>query len=184
MKKIIAIVICIATLFAFCACGAPAEEVAVESSLEILETVWAKYDENHIVPLAGGDYAAAVMDAPAKFDVTQTADFQAILAISADNVKYVDDAASIMHLMNVNVFTCGAFHIADAANQQAFIDGVKEDLSTNQWMCGSPEKLMIAKLGGQYVVSAFGGADNIDYFAEQLKAAYPAVEVVFEENVA
>ena len=96
---------------------------------------------------------------------------------------YIDDAASMMHMMNANTFTAGAYHIADAANQQAFCDKLKDNIMNRQWMCGFPDTLIIVTIGDNYVVSAFGNAEVIETFKTKLTAEYPVAQVLYEENL-
>ena len=94
-----------------------------------------------------------------------------------------DNGASMIHMMNANTFTGAAFHVKDAADVKTFEDGLKEAVLNNQWMCGFPEKLVLCQLGEQYVVSAFGNGEMIEYFKTQLQEQYPGVTVVAEESL-
>ena len=96
----------------------------------------------------------------------------------------IDGAASLMHAMNANTFTGAAYHVADAGNLDAFVAAMKGAIESNQWMCGFPEKLIIATLGEDYAVVAFGAADIIDNFKTKLTAAYPVTVIAVEEALA
>ena len=52
-----------------------------------------------------------------------------------------------------------------------------------QWMCGVPDTLIIASVGGEYVVSAFGNAEIIETFKNNLQAQYEIAEIVYEESL-
>ncbi|MBQ9833289.1 MAG: hypothetical protein IJO48_06115 [Clostridia bacterium] len=196
MKKLISILLVLTLAFAFAACGEsanqptatsePTEEpaVAITDSLELLTNVWAAFAEDQKFAIAGGDYNNSVMDAPGTFNVSDTESLDSMLGVAADSAALIDGAASMMHMMNANTFTCGAYHIADAANVQAFADALKENIMNRQWMCGFPDTLVIYTVGGEYVVSAFGAADIITNFKANLATAYAGAELLYEENLA
>ncbi|MBQ9936246.1 MAG: hypothetical protein IJO70_10405 [Lachnospiraceae bacterium] len=160
-------------------------EVAVEitDSLEIFTTVWGTYGDDEKFAIAGGDYNNSVMDAPGKFNVADVESLDAMLGLPADAAAYIDDAASMMHMMNANTFTAGAYHVADPANQQTFCDSLKNNIMNRQWMCGFPDTLIVVSIGDSYVVSAFGNAEIIENFKTKLTTEYPVAAVVYEESL-
>ena len=106
------------------------------------------------------------------------------LCVPQDAIKNIDDAASMVHMMNANTFTAGAFHVTDAANVDSFVSAVKERTTGNQWMCGFPDKLLIVTIDDNYVVSAFGNADTMETFKTTLLAEYDgSAKVVVEESL-
>ncbi len=161
-------------------------EAAVEitDSLEIFNTVWATYGDDEKFSIAGGDYNNSVMDAPGKFNVTDVESLDAMLGVPATAAAYIDDAASVMHMMNANTFTAGAYRVTDSANQQAFCDSLKDNIMNRQWMCGFPDTLIIVTIGENYVVSAFGNGEIIETFKTKVTAEYPMATVVYEESLA
>ena len=161
-------------------------EAAVEitDSLEIFTDVWATYGDDEKFAIAGGDYNNSVMDAPGKFAVEDKESLDSMLGVPADSAAYIDDAASMMHMMNANTFTAGAYHVADSANQQTFCDSLKDNIMNRQWMCGFPDTLIIVTIGDEYVVSAFGNAEIIETFKTKLIAQYPVAAVMYEESLA
>ncbi len=161
-------------------------EAAVEitDSLEIFTDVWATYGDDEKFAIAGGDYNNSVMDAPGKFAVEDKESLDSMLGVPADSAAYIDDAASMMHMMNANTFTAGAYHVADSANQKTFCDSLKDNIMNRQWMCGFPDTLIIVTIGDEYVVSAFGNAEIIETFKTKLIAQYPVAAVMYEESLA
>lgn len=162
--------------------GSDAEQTG-EDALAILTAVWAAVDEDKKFPVAGGDYDNSNMDGAGVFDPTNAEAMDSMLAVPADASAYVDNAASLMHMMNANTFTCGAFHIADAANTEAFVNAVNDSIANRQWMCGFPDKMFIATIGDAYVVSAFGKNEAMDTFKEKLVELYPDTQFVKEANI-
>lgn len=160
------------------------EAVEITDSLEIFTRVWSTYGEEEKFSIAGGDYNNSVMDAPGKFAVADVESLDAMLGVPADAAAYIDDAASMMHMMNANTFTAGAYRVSDAANQQKFCDSLKNNIMNRQWMCGFPDTLIIVSIGDNYVVSAFGNAEIIETFKTKLTTEYKVAQIVYEESLA
>ena len=189
-KKIMMLVVTAALLFSFGGCGKNSsskeegsESVQVKDALEILTNIWNGYDEDQKFTVAGGDYDNISDNAPGKFDVSNTEALRSILIVPEEAASMVDDGASMMHAMNANTFTGGAFHLTEAADRGEFTDALKEAVLNNQWMCGFPEEFIVYGVGDEYVVSAFGKSDTIGYFKEQLLKQYPSAEALVEESL-
>lgn len=209
MKKLVALLMAGVMVFGFAACGGNKDngedkgnsqnqeetvKVDVADATELFDKVWTNYTET-----AGEDLQFFCMGGsmkedgsfedgkPGKFDHTKPEDtgMESQLCISADAIAMVDDAASLMHGMMVNNFTGAAYHVADKANLQAVVDGIKDRTLNNQWMCGFPEKLIIVTVGEDYVISAFGYGQIIDAFKTSVTTVYgDLASVVVEENLA
>ena len=187
MKKLISLMLALMLGLSLAACGGQGGDKndggsEPGSALELLTTVWSSYSDDEKFPAAGGDYENSVDDAPGAFDLSQPDNVTYLLALPEDDVALVDDAASLMHMMNGNTFTCGAFHAADADNVEGIASDLRDSIQGKQWMCGFPDKLVVFTLG-QYVVSMYGAEDLIDNFKEKLQTAYPDGAVAYEENI-
>lgn len=186
MKKILAFILAAVMMLSFAACGSnePAEgenggetEVTVGSALEILETVWGAFGEDEKFFAMGGDYDNMVDGAPGT--VTNADFLTGVLLVPAGTETL--EAAALVHGMNLNSFTAGAFKVADAA---AFAETMHEAIASNQWMCGFPDKMVIATIGNEYVVAAFGINDAMGPFEAKFAEAYPEATVVYSEAIA
>ena len=155
---------------------------AVDSA-DLLTKVWNTYDEADKFPIGGGDYENRVMDTVGAFDVTKTEDLDALLGMPAAGAAMIDDAASMMHMMNANTFTAGAYHLTDASNKQALADVLKDNIMNRQWMCGFPETLIIVTVDDNYVISAFGNGQIIETFKNKISGVYDNATVVYEESL-
>jgi hypothetical protein len=192
MKRTIAIVLSSLLTIGLIGCGKAAETpgdvtvtetVDVTDAADLLTQVWNSYDDADKFAIGGGDYNNMVMDAPGKFDVSMVEDLDAMLGLPQSSASMIDDAASVMHMMNANTFTAGAYHVSDAANQQTVVDSLKENIMNRQWMCGFPDTLIVAKVGGEYVVSAFGNAEIIENFKNKLSETFTVTDIVYEESL-
>lgn len=212
MKKIISLTLAFAmVLTLFAACGnttgetqattqapavttAPTEAAILPTSaLEILETTWNAFTEDEQFPIYGGDIEThnAMMEqdetyvmpnAPGNYDMAYSENLPYILQISEDLLANVDEAATMVHMMLANNFTCGALHLTEGTDVDAFTATVHESLMNHRWMCGFPEKELVAVVGGEYVVMAFGLADAMASFQNHLVEAYPDTQIAYNEN--
>ena len=193
MKKLLALILAGAMLFAFAACGgnevsenetdAPVAQVDAADAADLLTKVWATFGEDE-KPFVMGGYGDTMVDgAPGKFDVSLVEDLDAMLGIPAANVAQIDDAASVIHAMNANTFTAACYHLAADVDAAAFVDALKANIQARHWMCGIPEKLLVVKVG-DYVVSAFGAADIVDNLSAKIATVYNVAEVVVDEPIA
>ena len=186
MKKLIAMLLAVVLVASMAACGnnagtagdtQPKVEVPA-TALEILEKVWSSYTDDEKFPVFGGNQNEnAVMDAPAKFDLTDTDGLTYTLLVPAEQAANIDDAASMIHMMNANTFSSAVFHVK--GDVKAFAEAMYTAVSGNRWMCGMPEKLLVTIVGGEYVLVAFGLNDAMTPFQTKLAAAYPAAEQLY-----
>lgn len=186
MKKITAIILAVVTLALLAACTGGTEPDTASSytdALEVLSTVWTTYEDENKFAIAGGDMENAVMDAPGKFDVTKTEELDASLALPSSQTANIEDAASLVHMMNANTFTGAAYRLKDGTDVKAFADEFKAGLASRQWLCGFPEKFVVISTGN-YVVTAFGAGDIIETFKTKATAALENAEVVMEDVIA
>jgi hypothetical protein len=165
----------------------PAETVPAQelpgSALEILENVWAKYTDAEKFPVIGGNIEANIMDAPGTYDMTYAENMTWNLLVPADRIANVAEAASMIHMMNANTFTCGAFKLADGVTAADFGAAMQQAIQGNQWMCGFPDRMLIQNFGDAYVVVAFGISDTMTAFETHMKEAYPGMETLYSENI-
>jgi len=188
MKKLIALCLCAVMLLSLCACGKEKEpevqEVSIESAVELLNTVWQSYDESEKFPCAGGDLEHANMEGPGEYAVGSAEALDSSFGIPAAEAANVTEAASLMHMMNLNTFTAGAFRLAEGTDAAAFAEALKENVLQRQWICGFPDTLVIIGVGG-YVVSAFGEAGIMETFKTRTMAAYEgAAQLLVEQSLA
>lgn len=168
---------------------------APESAFEILENVWNAFGEEEQFPVYGGDMEThtAKMEAdetyeipngPGVYDLTYGENLPNILRISEDMLPSVDDAATMLHMMLANNFTCGALHLVDGTDAQSAAASVRDALANTRWMCGFPDRYLVAVIAGEYIVVAFGLNDALTSFQTHLVECYPDVQIAYDENVA
>ena len=199
MKKLIALLLALTLVMGLVACGtttnnnettagteAPATTEAPvvagpATALELLETVWGLYGEDDKFPVFGGDGLNMVDGAPGAY--TDMEALQSQLMVAPEEQAKVTEIASLFHGMMLNNFSCGAFKLAEGVDAAAFADTLHTAVTGNQWMCGFPEKVMIA-IVGDCVVMVFGLNDAVNPFEAKLTEAYASAEIKYSEALA
>lgn len=201
MKKYIALMLVLTTLVTLTACGkrknntdnttntTSAPMVLPESALGLLETVWSSYGENEAFYAMGGNYHEdeaknnIVENAPGRYDLENDG-MTTVLMVPADELSKVSEAASLMHGMMANNFTCGAFRLAEGTDAKAFAEAMHKSITEQHFLCGAPEAVFVATVGDEYVVAAYGLKDLLDTLQSKLSAAYPGAQVVYSKIIA
>ena len=191
MKKILSLILAGVMMLALAACGTakPAETTApaapaVESALAVLENVWSLYGEDEKFAVIGGNMESPVDGAPGNYDMTYAEGLTWNLLVPEDQLANIDQAASMIHMMNANTFTCGVVHLVEGTDAAAFAQVMCDAIQNNQWMCGFPETLTVAVVGGEYVLIAFGVNDAMTPFMTHFGEAFPGAEILFNEAIA
>lgn len=167
MKKLLTVMIAISMIAVLAGCGNKSENVTeskFESAEDMLAGIYDLYDENDKFPIVGGDSENNNMDEPGEFDITKTEELESMLGFPASMADKIDDAASMIHMMNANTFTCGAYHVINEDDVEELTDMLEENILARQWICGMPDTLIIASAGDGYIVAAFGEAEIMDSF--------------------
>lgn len=196
MKKILTLTIAAVLVFSLVSCAkkdkedvttgtssADVQKNGPKSALEILETVWKKYSADDKFAAMGGSEKNMKEDAPGEFDLgdAEALDFE--LGFPKAEVGKLDDAASLLHMLNQNTFTCGVYHVKNSADIEALAAKIKDNILARNWMCGFPEKLVIMTVG-DYIVSVFGAAELISTFTAKLTDSYGSVRQLFDVPIA
>ena len=134
--------------------------------------MWKSYSEDEKVPSTE----------PVSMDVSDTDSLSYQLTFPAEDASLINSAASLMHMMNMNTFTCGAFHAADAKDVSTLASDLRSAIQGKHWMCGFPEKLVIVTMD-QYVISMYGNEDLINTFRDKLLASYSNASAVYDEGI-
>ena len=186
MKRTLSLILALVMALSLAACGKKDDGKnnadAPADSLALLTKVWDSYTDDEKFPAAGGDYETSVDDAPGAFDPSNADNLNFLLTVPTEDASLIDDAASLMHMMNANTFTCGAFHVADANNVARLADDLRTTIQAKHWMCGFPDKLVIVTVG-QSVFSVYGNEELVNTFRDKLLASYPTATAVYDEAI-
>ena len=168
--------------------NAPAAEGGTENAestqeaLDLLNKIWASYKDEEKFPAAGGDYDNSVDDAAGAVNIANADNLSYLLTFPANDAVKLDGAASIMHMMNGNTFTCGAFHVANADDVSSLAEDIHSEISGKHWMCGFPDKMFLAT-NGNLIVSVYGNEDLVNTFRDKLFAADAGFTSVYDEAI-
>ena len=143
-------------------------------ALSILTAVWNTYNDDEKFPVAE--------DAPISMDISSIDNISYLLTFPAEDAALIDGAASLTHMMNLNTFTCGAFHAVSTQDAAKLADDLHTAIADKHWMCGFPDKMVIVTLD-QTVISLYGHEDLVNTFRDKLQAAYPSAAIAYEEAV-
>lgn len=183
MKKMISLVLAAVLVLSLAACGkdnaSDGGPVKATSALDLLETVWNSYGEDEKFPTVGGAFSDADVkeNAPGAYDITDRAEADRVLGLP--ETALVDQAASLVHMMNQNTFTAAAYHATD--DPDALAQQLRDNIQQRQWMCGFPDKLAVAVVG-DYVTAVYGAEDLVDGFMNHLTGIY-GVSAVYDEAI-
>ena len=189
MKKLAVFMLTMALALGVTACGGStnnetaANDTEGKTAVDILNDVWAVYEEDEKFAIAGGDYENMVSDAPGTVNVADGETLDVLLGFPAASAGLIDDGASMMHMMNQNTFTAGVYHVTNAEDVQAVADSVKENIMNRQWMCGFPDDLVIYSVGADYVAVAFGAEETVDSFEDHLEEVYKSATNLYDEDL-
>ena len=211
MKKIIAMLLALTVVLGLAACGnntakettpattAPVEttEAPIETTEEFIEetfpapatngatdlinAIWNAVPDDNKFFAMGGDWNNVADNAAGVYGLEDQEAITATLLIPAEQIANVEEAASLMHAMMANNFTCGAFKVT--GDKTAFADAMNEAVMNNQWICGMPEKMIVVEIG-EYVLVAFGINDAINPFETALNTVYADATVKYSAEIA
>lgn len=189
MKKTVMFIMAAVMVFSLSGCGGKEENQGGKESLyadglAVLNQVVKAYSEDELFAMYGGDQENAVMDAPGKFDISKTEELENVLGIPADQISNIEDAASMVHMMNANTFTGGVYRLKEGADMDAFTDSAADCILAKQWICGQPDTLVIINVDGRYVIVAYGEAEIMEIFKNNALKALDGAQVMTEAPVA
>lgn len=153
---------------------------ATNGATDVINAIWNAVPDDNKFFAMGGDFNNIADNAAGVYGLEDQEAITATLLIPAEQIANVDEAASLMHAMLANNFTCGAFHVT--GDKAAFVEAMHEAVTNNQWMCGMPEKLIIAEIG-EYVLVCFGINDAIAPFEAALATAHADAVIKYNEAI-
>lgn len=150
------------------------------SALEVLQKTWAAVAEDDKFFVGGGDYDNMVdSDAGVVLDTTY---MTGTLRLPETLVESVDNVAGLIHGMNLNSMTIGAYQVKDGTDLETFAAACKEGLAGVQWMCGFPEVQMVIAVGN-VVVFGYGLTDNMNLIQTALTSVYADAQILVNEAI-
>lgn len=152
-------------------------------ALAIYQAIWADYAEDEKFPIGGGNPQDFIMDAPGAIDLTKEHNLRNTLLLSEEAVSKLDGAATMLHLMNTNIFTSGLVHFGQDTDLAALAEEMKDTIKGNPFVCGFPERMLLAIVEGDYLLISFGHGEIMDTFQRHLTAVYPDTQVLCTDSI-
>lgn len=190
MKKVFSLALAVVLALSLAACGANNngdqqqsggdQAPEITSALDLLETVWNDYGDDEKFPAVGGDFSEEnnVENGPGNYDLTDREALDAVLGLP--QTAQVDQAASLIHMMNANTFTAAAYHATEDA--EALATALRDNIQQRQWMCGFPDKVVVLTVD-EVVVAMYGDEELINSFRDTLTGAYSGAVINFDEAI-
>ncbi len=165
------------------------------NAAELLQIVFDKYNaaqptDDTMLWVCGGNvnnFDTCNPEGPAAFIPVDNEDYNANLGIPVAEADKIASAASMFNMMNANTFNCFSVQLNDGVDADAFIATLKDNILARQWICGSPDKLVIAKAPGNYIIAVWGVVEFgglVDPVAESFSTNIEGAQIVVEENIA
>ncbi len=158
------------------------ETEAASKTVSVLAAGWNTYADDQKFPAMGGDMEAMVDGAPGNYSIADAEALDAVLGFPAASIASIDEAASLMHMMNANTFTGAAYHLVEGTDAAALAEEIKTNILARQWMCGFPETLVIIK-ADDCLITAFGNGEIIENFKTKTLEANTGAELVSETPI-
>lgn len=152
-------------------------------AVDVLRTVADAYTNEEQFAMYGGDHEHAVMDEPGTFDISKIQEMEEALGLPSGLATELEDAASMVHMMNGNVFTGAAYRLREGTDQNDFAQAVKAALMEKQWLCGQPDTMLVLSVDPTYVVTAYGEADMIKTFKAKSMSALNEAKILMEAPI-
>ena len=115
--------------------------------------------------------------------MSNAGDLNYFLHIPDGQIANIDEAATLTHMINLNSFSSGAVHLKSGVSAADLAKAVRDEIKEMRWMCGFPDRLMIATVGETYVLIAFGTEDYMSVFSAKLSAAFRGAQILYDEPI-
>ena len=151
-------------------------------SAGILEKIWNLVPEEDRFAVYGGAMSHAVNDGPGDLDLKDTEELTGKYLLPEAQLAGIRDGASLVHMMNSNIFTAAAVRLDEGVDAQALAEAWRNVIRQNQWICGQPDKLVMYRIGDQ-ILMAFGSSDAMQLWEARTEEAFPDGQELYNEAV-
>ncbi len=160
--------------------GAPTDTPS--EAVGVLQSIWDAIPEDNRFAAYGGTIEHSTEDAPGDLDLQNTEELTTKYLIPAARLGEITEGASLVHLMNSNIFTGAVFRLSEGTDLNGFAKALRDNLQQTQWICGQPDRLLIGQVQ-ELLLMAFGEQELMTAFQGTLTAVYPDANVLYNEAV-
>ena len=157
--------------------------VTGSESTGILSTVWDSYAQEERFAAYGGTVEQSVADAPGALDMTAVDELTNVYLIPVERLEEVAEAASLVHMMNSNIFTGVVLQLKPSGQLRAFADDWRGVIRENRWICGQPDRLLMVAVDETHLLMAFGSNEAMDTFRAKATAIYGQSKTLYDEPI-
>ena len=165
------------------------------NAAELLQIIFEKYNAAQATDdtklwVCGGNinnFDTCNPEGPAAFVALDNEDYNANLGIPAAEASKIASAASMFNMMNANTFNCFTVQLNEGVDADAFVSTLKDNILARQWICGAPEKLVIAKAPGNCIIAVWGVVEFggiVDPVAQSFATSVEGAQIVVEHSFA
>lgn len=155
--------------------------MAESDSAKVLQKIWDQYPQNERFSVYGGAVEQSVADGPGDLDMRMTEELTSRYLLPEDQLQGLEEGASLVHLMNNNIFTAVVFRVKE--NVENLAKSWRTSIQGTRWICGQPDRLIMAQPVEGMLLMAFGSQDAMNSFRSYLIAAFPAAHILYEEAI-
>lgn len=158
--------------------GAPGQTAASE----VLEQIWAGYEEQEHFAVYGGMMEHPVENAPGDLDMKLAMLWAPRYRVPLAHLDKLEQGASLCHLMNGNLLTVTAFHLAETADTAKIAQDWRWELQHSYWVAGQPNRLLLAQVEKSFLLMAFGSKEQMQILKKKLLLTCRAT-VLYDEAI-
>ena len=162
--------------------GTPAGTANTQSA-QILNNIWQAFAEDERFAAYGGAIENSVTDAPGDLDMQNTEELTTRYLLPENSLQEVTEGASLVHMMNSNIFTGVVVKLSADAAAEDLAKAWRDTIQGNRWICGMPDRLLLADVDGQHLLMVFASKDIMTTFENKLTGQYPQARILYNEAV-
>ena len=147
------------------------------TALELLEPIWMGLGGEHQPAAYGGHFSEEYSSGPATYELTYADELANVLMLPTDKMDSVEDAATVVHLLNANSMTAGVVKLKEGTDVKAFADAVADRITNNQWICGFPEWMSVVQINDNFLFIAYGVYDLVAPMVENMDSSWNTKEL-------
>lgn len=153
------------------------------SSVAILQKIWDQFAEEERFSAFGGDVELGITDAPGSLNVKNVEELTARYQFPESQLSAIDEAASMVHMMNSNLFTTAVVKLSKDADMKQLHEAWRDSIQQTRWIYKQPDKLLLADVDGAHMLMVYGNVDLIKAFSDKLMQQYPEAKILYEQAV-
>lgn len=159
-----------------------AQPYLMTRSGRILEMLWHFY-EGEKLPCCGGSGETFVYGAPGDLEMTDTAELTGQFFLPPELLAFLEDGASLRHMLRSNLLTCGVFRLTKDAKMKLFSQAWRENIHKQAWVGGKPQQLLLMELDSRHVLMVLGKRQIVSAMESSAKRVFANSRVLHREGV-